>query len=90
MRALKASAVTMVLVLVTATMAMGQPADRTMTASGLQIIDSKVGTGATPQAGQICVMHYTGWLLDGDVRGRSSTVHLIAVHHSSSSSVVGR
>ena len=32
------------------------------TASGLQIIDSKVGTGASPKTGQICVMHYTGWL----------------------------
>ena len=32
------------------------------TPSGLQIIDNKVGTGATPQSGQICVMHYTGWL----------------------------
>jgi peptidylprolyl isomerase len=69
-RAFKASAVTMVLMLVTTTMAMGQPTDRTTTASGLQIIDSKVGTGATPQAGQICVMHYTGWLFDGGVKGK--------------------
>ena len=36
------------------------------TASGLQIIDSKVGTGASPKPGQTCVMHYTGWLyVDG-------------------------
>ena len=25
----------------------------------------KEGTGATPQTGQTCVMHYTGWLTDG-------------------------
>ena len=34
----------------------------TTTASGLQIIDTLVGTGATPETGQTCVMHYTGWL----------------------------
>ena len=31
------------------------------TATGLQMIDTKVGTCATPRTGQICVMHYTGW-----------------------------
>jgi FKBP-type peptidyl-prolyl cis-trans isomerase len=35
------------------------------TASGLQYTDLTVGTGATPQAGQTVVVHYTGWLLDG-------------------------
>ena len=35
------------------------------TASGLQIIDTKIGTGPSPKPGQICVMHYTGWLIDG-------------------------
>ncbi len=36
------------------------------TASGLQIRDIKAGTGASPKTGQICVMHYTGWLyVDG-------------------------
>src|ERR1700745_1535549 len=45
------------------TAASAQTAGKPMTtASGLQIIDSKVGTGATPKPGQICVMHYTGWL----------------------------
>jgi FKBP-type peptidyl-prolyl cis-trans isomerase FkpA len=45
--------------------ATAQTPGRTMTtASGLKIIDSKVGTGATPKHGQICVMHYTGWLYD--------------------------
>ena len=32
------------------------------TASGLQIVDTKEGTGASPATGQTCVMHYTGWL----------------------------
>jgi peptidylprolyl isomerase len=35
------------------------------TASGLQYTDTKVGTGASPQAGQTAVVHYTGWLMDG-------------------------
>ena len=40
------------------------------TASGLQIIDSKVGTGASPQPGQTCVMHYTGWLYENGQKGK--------------------
>ncbi len=40
------------------------------TASGLQIIDSTVGTGAMPKPGQICVMHYTGWLYEGGKKGK--------------------
>jgi peptidylprolyl isomerase len=40
------------------------------TVSGLQITDSKVGTGATPKAGQTCVMHYTGWLYENGAKGR--------------------
>ena len=39
------------------------------TASGLQIQDSKVGTGAAPKTGQICVMHYTGWLYSNGAKG---------------------
>ena len=30
----------------------------------LQIIDTKVGDGATAEAGQMVVVHYTGWLYD--------------------------
>ncbi|MCJ7510028.1 MAG: FKBP-type peptidyl-prolyl cis-trans isomerase [Dehalococcoidia bacterium] len=37
----------------------------TVTATGLQIIDIKVGTGASPQTGQTVEVHYTGWLADG-------------------------
>ena len=40
------------------------------TASGLQIIDSKVGTGASPKPGQTCVMHYTGWLWENGAKGK--------------------
>jgi len=40
------------------------------TASGLQIIDTKVGTGASPKTGQICVMHYTGWLYENGAKGK--------------------
>jgi peptidylprolyl isomerase len=40
------------------------------TASGLQIIDTQVGTGATPQTGQTCVMHYTGWLYENGAKGK--------------------
>ena len=32
------------------------------TPSGLQVIDTKVGTGPSPKAGQTVVVHYTGWL----------------------------
>ena len=53
------------------TTASAQTAGKTMTtASGLQIIDSTVGTGASPQAGQICVMHYTGWLYENGQKGK--------------------
>jgi peptidylprolyl isomerase len=40
------------------------------TASGLQIIDTKIGTGPSPKPGQICVMHYTGWLYQNGTKGQ--------------------
>ncbi len=40
------------------------------TPSGLKITDTKVGTGASPQPGQTCVMHYTGWLYEGGAKGK--------------------
>src|SRR6476619_3908410 len=51
--------------------ASAQTAGKTMTtASGLQIIDATVGSGATPKPGQICVMHYTGWLYEDGKKGK--------------------
>jgi peptidylprolyl isomerase len=53
------------------TRAAAQTAGKPMTtASGLQIIDTQVGTGASPQSGQTCVMHYTGWLYENGAKGK--------------------
>jgi peptidylprolyl isomerase len=53
------------------TTATAQAVGKTMTtSSGLQITDTKIGTGATPQPGQICVMHYTGWLYQNGAKGK--------------------
>jgi peptidylprolyl isomerase len=56
---------------VTTTTSLAQTAGTTMTTpTGLQITDTKVGTGATPKTGQICVMHYTGWLYQNGAKGQ--------------------
>jgi peptidylprolyl isomerase len=47
-----------------------QSARPTTTSSGLQIIDTKPGTGATPRAGQTVTVHYTGWLYENGQRGK--------------------
>jgi peptidylprolyl isomerase len=50
---------------------MAPAAGKTMTtASGLNIEDTTVGTGAMPAKGQTCVMHYTGWLYENGVKGK--------------------
>jgi peptidylprolyl isomerase len=54
----------------TSTASKAQAAKTMTTASGLQITDSKVGTGATPKPGQTCVMHYTGWLYQNGAKGK--------------------
>ncbi len=41
------------------------PENTVTTPSGLQYADLVVGTGASPKAGQLAVVHYTGWLTDG-------------------------
>jgi peptidylprolyl isomerase len=50
--------------------AMAQARTTMTTPSGLQITDTKVGTGAAPQRGQTCVMHYTGWLFENGAKGK--------------------
>jgi len=40
------------------------------TASGLQYEDTQVGNGASPQRGQTCQMHYTGWLWENGAKGK--------------------
>jgi peptidylprolyl isomerase len=51
-----------------ASSALAQPV--TTTPSGLQIIDTKPGTGPSPRTGQTCVMHYTGWLYENGTKGK--------------------
>jgi peptidylprolyl isomerase len=66
-----ATALGAVLVVAAPTSAIAQGAGKpTTTSSGLQITDSKVGTGATPRTGQTCVMHYTGWLYQDGQKGK--------------------
>ena len=40
------------------------------TASGLQYIDTKPGTGAQPKPNQTAVVHYTGWLYVNGAKGK--------------------
>ncbi len=40
------------------------------TASGLKYVDVKIGKGASPEPGQTCVMHYTGWLYEKGAKGK--------------------
>jgi FKBP-type peptidyl-prolyl cis-trans isomerase len=43
-----------------------RPMVMTKTASGLELEDTKPGSGDEAKPGQTCVMHYTGWLwVDG-------------------------
>ena len=51
-------------------LAIAQAGKKMTTPSGLQIEDTKAGTGATPRTGQTCVMHYTGWLYENGQKGK--------------------
>lgn len=53
-----------------ATREAGAGATPTVTASGLEIVDTQEGSGATPKTGQTCVMHYTGWLYEDGKKGQ--------------------
>ena len=44
--------------------------NKTLTASGLTIIDNKVGSGESPKIGQTAVVHYTGWLYQDGKKGK--------------------
>jgi peptidylprolyl isomerase len=69
--ALAAAATVNAIALECSTPATAQTARRPMTtASGLQIIDTQAGTGASPKSGQTCVMHYTGWLYENGTKGK--------------------
>ena len=45
------------------------PPPYTTYASGLKVSDTKAGNGAFPKPGQLCVMHYTGWLYQNGQKG---------------------
>jgi peptidylprolyl isomerase len=47
-----------------------QSAKPVTTGSGLQYIDTKPGTGATPRKNQTVVVHYTGWLYVNGAKGK--------------------
>ena len=48
-----------------------QPSPKPVTtSSGLQIIDTKAGSGASPRQGQTAVVHYTGWLYENGAKGK--------------------
>ena len=69
--ALAVAAASSAAAVIASTRASAQTTGKPMTtASGLQIVDSKVGTGATPRTGQTCVMHYTGWLYENGAKGK--------------------
>jgi peptidylprolyl isomerase len=47
-----------------------QSAKPVTTSSGLQYIDTKLGTGASPRKNQTAVVHYTGWLYVNGAKGK--------------------
>lgn len=51
--------------------AIAQTAGKAVTLpSGLQVLDKATGTGASPKTGEICIMHYTGWLYQNGEKGK--------------------
>jgi peptidylprolyl isomerase len=75
MRAFRAGLVALSALAIAGLVIMSDPSDAesakpVTTKSGLQIIDTKVGTGATPKRNQTVVVHYTGWLYESGKRGK--------------------
>jgi FKBP-type peptidyl-prolyl cis-trans isomerase len=50
--------------------AKGKDQAMTKTKSGLQYRDVEEGTGEKPEADQMCVVHYSGWLWEDDAKGK--------------------
>jgi len=69
--ALAATAITTVPLACVPDSAAAQTAGKIMTTpSGLQIIDTAIGSGVSPKPGQTCVMHYTGWIYEDGKKGK--------------------
>ena len=49
--------------------AMAQSTKETTLPSGLKVLDTVPGKGKSPTAGELCVMHYTGWLYENGQKG---------------------
>jgi FKBP-type peptidyl-prolyl cis-trans isomerase FkpA len=52
----------------------GSAPGSTETVTTLQVIDTKVGTGATAVSGSNVTVHYTGWLYDAAASGSRGTL----------------
>jgi peptidylprolyl isomerase len=66
--------------------ALPEDAETITTASGMQFVDILVGEGDSPAAGNMVIVHYTGWLLNGKKFDSSVT----GIRRSSSSLVPDR
>ena len=72
--ALAAATLTAATTMTTPTLALD---NKTLTASGLTIIDNKVGAGASPKIGQTAVVHYTGWLYQDGKKGKQASAVIV-------------